>query len=809
MRNTNRDYFITLNAKTGAVTAPNNIRFCITDKNTSNIFCQLVFSESNNSIINSYAPNENAEDYTIILRIIKPNNEPKEIQFQILNAASFVYYVDLADDYKDYIGTYTCECFIESTINDRLERLTSNEFTYTVNRSIMSRLDGIIEGDPQYPLFEELVAQLKDININGLDTYATKTYVDGQINTIELTPGPKGDKGDAFTYADFTEEQLAGLKGEKGDKGEDGAQGPQGIQGEQGPKGDKGDKGDTGPAGVDGAQGPKGDTGEQGPKGDKGDIGPQGPAGADGTPGVNGKDGLTTAVRVNGTTYNHVEGTITLPDYPSVEGLATTTYVDEAVAGINIPEVDLSAYATKNFPEFTGGISLGRRGSSDVAYFSMAVGESVVATGFASHAEGRSTEATKDGAHAEGYYTQANGTYSHTEGYYTKAESSYQHVEGKYNIPDSINTYIHIAGNGTAEDARSNAYTLDWNGNAVYAGKVTVGSTPTEDMDLANKKYVDDAIANVGTNTGEPIDLSAYATKDSPVFINSISMGRIENSVVGNSSVALGYNLTSSGTYSYAEGYSTLSNGIASHTEGYCTKAEGMGSHAEGMYTFAASDYQHVEGRYNIKDGTGKYVHIVGNGDGESKKSNAYTLDWSGNGVFAGKVTVGKAPTSNMDVATKQYVDTAVSNIDIPDLTSYATKTYVNNAIANIEINDPVDLTGYATITYVDNAIANINTGGSTGSNIDLSEYALKSELHNHVNKSVLDSITEEEIIKWDNKSNFSGSYNDLTNKPTSLPANGGNSDTIDGVHIWTGTQTQFDVITTKDANTIYIVKEA
>ena len=30
---------------------------------------------------------------------------------------------------------------------------------------------------------------------------------------------PKGDTGDAFTYDDFTEEQLADLKGETGDTG--------------------------------------------------------------------------------------------------------------------------------------------------------------------------------------------------------------------------------------------------------------------------------------------------------------------------------------------------------------------------------------------------------------------------------------------------------------------------------------------------------------------------------------------------------------------------------------------------------------
>ena len=97
--------------------------------------------------------------------------------------------------------------------------------------------------------------------------------------------GQKGDKGDPFTYADFTSEQLAALKGEKGDKGD---------------KGDPGIQGEIGSQGI------------QGPKGDKGDTGERGPAGVDGN------DGLTTAISVNGTTYTHSNGTITLPNYPNV-----------------------------------------------------------------------------------------------------------------------------------------------------------------------------------------------------------------------------------------------------------------------------------------------------------------------------------------------------------------------------------------------------------------------------------------------------------------------------------------------------------
>ena len=54
------------------------------------------------------------------------------------------------------------------------------------------------------------------------------------IQGLQGETGPAGPKGDAFTYSDFTSEQLESLKGPKGDKGE------QGIQGETGPAGTDG-----------------------------------------------------------------------------------------------------------------------------------------------------------------------------------------------------------------------------------------------------------------------------------------------------------------------------------------------------------------------------------------------------------------------------------------------------------------------------------------------------------------------------------------------------------------------------------------
>ena len=105
----------------------------------------------------------------------------------------------------------------------------------------------------------------------------------------------KGEKGDPFTYDDFTPEQLLALKGETGKsayqlavekgfigteaewitslKGEIGPIGPQGIQGEVGPVGPQGIQGEIGPQGIQGEVGPVG------PQGIQGKIGPQGPKG--------------------------------------------------------------------------------------------------------------------------------------------------------------------------------------------------------------------------------------------------------------------------------------------------------------------------------------------------------------------------------------------------------------------------------------------------------------------------------------------------------------------------------------------------
>lgn len=103
--------------------------------------------------------------------------------------------------------------------------------------------------------------------------------------------------------------------------------------------------------------------------------------------------------------------------------------------------------------------------------------ESVVSGGRKNVASG--TESTVCG----GYYNEASGDYSSVGGgRFNKATNVSQIVVGEYNaedplslFPNSRGTYVEIVGNGTADNARSNARTLDWDGNEWIAGRYISG----------------------------------------------------------------------------------------------------------------------------------------------------------------------------------------------------------------------------------------------------------------------------------------------------------------------------------------------
>lgn len=212
--------------------------------------------------------------------------------------------------------------------------------------------------------------------------------------------------------------------------------------------------------------------------------------------------------------------------------------------GVNVATIQ-DIPSTENFiqkenPVGTGSLSLNRKEDTSIGNYSTAIGKNTTASaeasfaegdntqalGFSDHAEGRNTLAQGgNGAHAEGYqtqalwaaahaegmYTEARGACSHSSGYKTVALSQSQFVFGEWNEKDPSGattgykgTYVEIVGNGTAEDDRSNARTLDWDGNETLAGTLYVNG----DKEVATKEYVDVKIPTdyMTTNTQQYID---------------------------------------------------------------------------------------------------------------------------------------------------------------------------------------------------------------------------------------------------------------------------------------------------------------
>ena len=405
----------------------------------------------------------------------------------------------------------------------------------------------------------------------------------------------------------------------------------------------------------------------------------------------------------------------------------------------------------------------------------------------------------------------AFGAYSHAEGLGTIASGKAQHVQGKYNIASGDSAAV-IIGNGLSASERSNAFIMDWSGNAIFYGSVSAQSISGE-VDYAssagtaekdykgnvidttyNKNitfydlngdntsaYTASAITNVVlvghsvktedktdtaqtiVNVGEifndysgnvatgqyshaeghatsAIGENSHAEGDETIASgNSSFAGGLKVQALGNYSFAFGnYNIVSasgahaegvnnkvygknshaegaanasSGMNDHVEGFNSYSSGFAahaegcsdarsrySHSEGWRTSALTDGSHSEGKFTIASGASQHAMGRYNEVQGE-DYVLVIGNGT-QSKRSNAMTMDWSGNVLTTGNVSANTF-IGNIEYATKAKED-ANGNI--------ITDTYQKKLTAgdNITISE-------------DNVIS--STGGGGGESIVVSYF--------------------------------------------------------------------------------------
>ena len=301
---------------------------------------------------------------------------------------------------------------------------------------------------------------------------------------------------------------------------------------------------------------------------------------------------------------------------------------------------------------------------------SLACGLSNEASGRASHAEGSNTTASGEGSHAEGSNTTASGQYSHAEGDYTIASEFYSHAEGDQTTASGRSS--HAEGQNTTASGRSSHAEGQ---NTTASGR----SSHAEGYQTTASEQYSHAEGGNTTASGQ----YSHAEGGYTIASQFWSHAEGENTTAsGFSSHAEGYQTTASGNDSHAEGYFTTASALYSHAEGYYTTASNPASHAEGGNTTASGQYSHAEGENTIASGwdshagglgtvalhdqqfvIGKYnkatvsgsgtdsdpytytnndnsPFIIGNGSSNNSRSNAFTVDWSGNVWAAGSVQV-------------------------------------------------------------------------------------------------------------------------------------------------------------------------
>lgn len=345
----------------------------------------------------------------------------------------------------------------------------------------------------------------------------------------------------------------------------------------------------------------------------------------------------------------------TLGSSSTAEGLRTTASGNSAHAeGDTTVASSLASHAEGSGTTASGEYSHAEGYETTASgNYSHAEGRTTEARGYGSHAEGIGTYAGGQYAHAEGSGTRATGEESHAEGYNTTAQRKSQHVFGEYNVLDTggtdtgtRGTYVEIVGNGTADDARSNVRTLDWSGNEVLAGKLTVGAAPTNNMDVATKQYVDNAIPTVPAQvsklyTATCPTAAATAAKiatldDSTGFSLTTGVRVAVTFTYGNTATTPTLNVSSSGAKTIA-----INSSATAFTTGNGTTYNTWGAYETVIFTYT--------GTYWVHEPSGYQTYLLA-----PKASPALTGTPTAPTASAG--------TNTTQIATTAFVQTALGN---------------------------------------------------------------------------------------------------------------------------------------------------
>ena len=417
-------------------------------------------------------------------------------------------------------------------------------------------------------------------------------------------------------------------------------------------------------------------------------------------------------------------------------------------------------------------------------------------TGSFTHAEGAATKASGHYSHAEGGWTKANGYYSHAEGYFATTQNEAEHASGRYNVSSSASTTfghsgntLFSVGNGTSTSARHNAFEIRQNGD-IY---LSSGGTDIK---------LQDHLGGGGSSytAGDGIDISSND-------VISVT-GKVSTSDFNTYSAATDSRL--------AEDEEVTAAALNNLNEALSGKQD----------TLIAGENITISGNVISATGGG------GGGTVSSAITSGDTNAVAGGAVFDAVVYSGNTYTTELTFDANGYAENwivgqSAITIDVSGYTSNTSADYYfqnsngeelgyahiykmigswdsqwNNEASNCTITTDGDTATTATITDIPSGTVKIRRMGGINPpkaiiSGDTPEIWIKDALDDHRDNSSI-HVTTSEKNAWNNKSNFSGSYNDLTDKPipdsalTSYSTNAVQSKTLyDELRITNGGETE------------------
>ncbi|MBR0482326.1 MAG: hypothetical protein IJJ48_07640, partial [Firmicutes bacterium] len=173
---------------------------------------------------------------------------------------------------------------------------------------------------------------------------------------------------------------------------------------------------------------------------------------------------------------------------------------------------------------------------------------------------------------------------------------------------------------------------------------------------IYSSSFTDETVATVTYTTTDPVSFAKFngATASGARSLSSGQDSHAEGAnsasfgehayATGTAAFAEGKNTTASGQFSHAEGAHTTASGYASHAEGMLNRATGEHSHAEGVGCVASEPNSHAAGDHTVtternqfsvgqynRDDTIGDLFVVGNGEDDESRSDAFSVDIEGN----------------------------------------------------------------------------------------------------------------------------------------------------------------------------------